>query len=193
MGFRSGQDYRIEEFRINDIPSYWIEAPGAADDEVILFFHGGGFTIGSTRDHADLCARLSAAAGAKVLSIDYRLAPEHTFPAALEDCVGSYKWLLNEGYLTSDIVPMGISAAGNLALAMLLYLRDSGFSFPSLACCMYLPWTCCFRVVPLRRMPERTGSPGKGSIPCAQFISRESTRKSLWSLRCTETSGASRH
>jgi len=136
LEFRSDQDNKINEFRINNIPSFWIEAPGAAKDQVILFFHGGGFTIGSTRDHADLCGRLSAAAGAKVLSIDYRLAPEHVFPAALEDCVASYNWLLNEGYMPSDIVPTGISAGGNLVLAMLLHLRDSGSSLPSSACCM---------------------------------------------------------
>ncbi|MEQ9618457.1 MAG: alpha/beta hydrolase [Deltaproteobacteria bacterium] len=136
LGFQTGQNPRIKEFTINDIPSFWIEAPGADEKRVILFFHGGGFTIGSTRDHADLCRRLSAASEARVLSIDYRLAPEHIFPAALEDCVASYNWLLNEGFEGSRIIPVGISAGGTLVLSTLLSLRDGGMDLPAAACCM---------------------------------------------------------
>ena len=136
LGFHTDQNLRINEFRINNIPSFWIQAPAADERWVILFFHGGGFTIGSTKDHTDLCGRLSEASAAKVLSIDYRLAPEHTFPAALEDCVASYRWLLNEGYEKSRIIPVGISAGGTLVLSTLLYARDRGLELPSAACCM---------------------------------------------------------
>ena len=112
--FRSKLDIAVEPFFIGHIPAFWISAPGVSKDHTILFFHGGGFMVGSTDDHLDLCGKLSRSAGCRVLSIDYRLAPEHIFPAALDDCIASYLWLIETGTSPSLIVPVGISAGGNL-------------------------------------------------------------------------------
>jgi acetyl esterase/lipase len=103
---------------------------------VILFFHGGGFTLGSTEDHLDLCGKLSASSGCCVLSVDYRLAPENKFPAALEDCLISYLWLLKRDIKPSNIILAGISSGGNLALSVLLHLKEKGVELPAGAVCM---------------------------------------------------------
>lgn len=117
------------------VPAAWIGTPPRSGP-VILFFHGGGFSVGSSHDHLGLCDRLSRAAGMPVLSVDYRLAPEHPFPAAIEDCVQTYGWLLSQGFVPSDIVPAGISAGGTLALSLLLALKKNGTPLPRAVCCM---------------------------------------------------------
>ena len=76
---------------------YWISGPEAAPDKTVLFFHGGGINLGSTRDHLGLCIRIAKAARARVFSVDYRLAPEHVFPAPAEDAITAYKYLLSHG------------------------------------------------------------------------------------------------
>ncbi|HMK54672.1 MAG TPA: alpha/beta hydrolase [Methanobacteriaceae archaeon] len=105
------------------IPAQWIVTPHSSPQKVILFFHGGGFNMGSTYSHQDLCGQLSKYTQFSVLSVDYRLAPEHPFPAAVEDCINSYLWLLEEGFEAKDIVIAGLSAGGNLALSTLLALK----------------------------------------------------------------------
>jgi len=136
LQFHTHQTSNLNEFKINDIPSFWISSPNSDENKILLFFHGGGFTIGSTKDHFDLCARLSRASEARVLSIDYRLAPENPFPAALEDCIASYNWLLKEGFEQSQIVPVGISSGGTLVISTLLSLRGQGIKLPHASCCM---------------------------------------------------------
>jgi monoterpene epsilon-lactone hydrolase len=126
----------VENQNIDDIPGFKICAENTKTDHIILFFHGGCFTIGSTKDHLDLCGKLSSSAGTCVFSIDYRLAPEHKFPAAVEDCLKSYLWLLKQGIEPSKIVLAGISAGGTLALSTLLFLRDNGIELPAGAVCM---------------------------------------------------------
>ena len=79
------------------VKAEWIVAPGAAADRVILYFHGGGYVLGSIHSHRDMCERLSRAAQARVLALDYRLAPENPFPAAVEDATAAYRWLLKQG------------------------------------------------------------------------------------------------
>jgi epsilon-lactone hydrolase len=134
--FRSKLNIIVESFFIDHIPAFWISAPGLSKDHTILFFHGGGFMVGSTDDHLDLCGKLSRSAGCRVLSIDYRLAPEHIFPAALDDCVTSYLWLIETGTSPSLIVPVGISAGGNLLLSMFMKLRATGIPLPKSAVCI---------------------------------------------------------
>ncbi len=136
LEFSSKQELNIESQNIGDIPAFKICAENAQDDHRILFFHRGSFTAGSTKDHLDLCGKLSNASGACVFSIDYRLAPEHKFPAAVEDCLTSYLWLLKQGIEPSKIVIAGISAGGTLALLTLLSLRDNGVEPPAAAVCM---------------------------------------------------------
>src|SRR5260370_1350908 len=108
------------------VPVEWVVAPEADHDRVVLYLHGGGYVMGSLKSHRNLVAKLSAEARARVLSLDYRLAPEHPFPAAVDDAVAAYRWLLHEGVPASRIAISGDSAGGGLTLAMLLALRDEG-------------------------------------------------------------------
>lgn len=134
LHFRSIKNIAVEEFFIGPIPAFRISTPGALKDRTILFFHGGGFMVGSTKDHLDLCGKLSLSSGCPVLSIDYRLAPEHPFPAALDDCVDVYRWLIEEkGVKPSRVIPAGISAGGNLIVSMFFRLRAAGVDLPETA------------------------------------------------------------
>jgi acetyl esterase/lipase len=98
-----------------------------------LYIHGGGFMFGSSISHAEMVARIASSAGIKALSLDYRLAPEHPFPAALEDCVAAYCALLEQGINSAHIAIAGDSAGGNLALATLMRLRENHISLPAAA------------------------------------------------------------
>jgi len=120
----------------DDLQGTWITVPGCGDKGAILFFHGGGFTIGSTADHTGLCSRIASAAGMPVFGVDYRLAPESTFPAPVEDALDSYRFLLETEYDPSHIVPVGISAGGTLVLSMLIILRELHVRLPACAVCM---------------------------------------------------------
>jgi epsilon-lactone hydrolase len=107
---------------------------------VFLLLHGGGYNAGSPRTHRKMAAHLSRAAHAKVLTPDYRLAPEHVFPAAVKDALRTYGWLLDQGVLEDQIIVGGDSAGGGLTLSMLLALRDAGAKMPHAAVLMS-PWT----------------------------------------------------
>jgi acetyl esterase/lipase len=118
------------------VTGVWIVLPEIAADRVILFFHGGGFTTGSTLDHLGLCIRLAQASRAKVFSLDYRLAPEHPFPRAAEDALAAYQYLIAKGYHPHHILPVGLSAGGTLVLDLLISARDQHLSLPRAAVCM---------------------------------------------------------
>jgi monoterpene epsilon-lactone hydrolase len=120
----------------DDLPGTWITTPGKSEKKAILFFHGGGFTLGSTADHAGLCSRLADVACMPVFGVDYRLAPEFCFPAQVEDAVDAYRFLLDKGYAPSSVVPVGISAGGTLVLSLLLAARDRNIPLPASAVCM---------------------------------------------------------
>lgn len=122
------------------IPAAWIVAPGADPGRVILYLHGGGYVIGSIDTHRELAGRLSRAAAARVCLIDYRLAPEHPFPAAVEDATAAYRWLLQNGAAASRTVIAGDSAGGGLTVATLVALRDAGMPLPAVGVCLS-PWT----------------------------------------------------
>jgi epsilon-lactone hydrolase len=107
---------------------------------VFLLLHGGGYTSGSTITHRKLAANLSRAADARVLMPHYRRAPEHPFPAAVEDAIAVYDWLLAQGIASSNIVVGGDSAGGGLALSMLVALRDAGRELPG-AAVLISAWT----------------------------------------------------
>jgi len=115
------------------VPGEWVVAPEADDDRVILYLHGGGYCMGSPSSHRRLVAALSTEARARVLSLDYRLAPEHPYPAAVEDAVTAYRWLLAQGVPAGRIAISGDSAGGGLTLATLLALRDAGDPLPAAA------------------------------------------------------------
>jgi monoterpene epsilon-lactone hydrolase len=103
---------------------------GATPLHALLYFHGGGFFFGSLQSHRHLVSRLAVAAGITAVSIDYRLAPEHHFPAALGDALAAYRWLLVQGFPPTAIVLAGDSAGGNLAVAAVLKIRDEGLPSP---------------------------------------------------------------
>ncbi|MGH7897630.1 MAG: alpha/beta hydrolase [Candidatus Binatia bacterium] len=130
---------KSEKVDAGGVKAEWITAPGAAADRVILYFHGGGYVLGSIHSHRDMCERLSRAAKARVLALDYRLAPEHPFPAAVEDARAAYRWLLDQGLAPKKIALAGDSAGGGLTFATLLALKKHGDPMPACAAPLS-PW-----------------------------------------------------
>ncbi len=129
----------VEPVQIGEMPAAWITADGANENVTVLFCHGGGFQIGSLSSHLDIMSRLSAVSGARVLGFEYRLAPEHRFPAAPEDALLAYRWLLARGQSPQALAIAGDSAGGNLALVTALQARDHGLPLP--ACLVLIsPW-----------------------------------------------------
>ncbi|MFN8527348.1 MAG: alpha/beta hydrolase [Anaerolineae bacterium] len=114
----------------------WYIPDNSPHDQVLLYLHGGAFIFGLTSMHRQMVARLAQTMGIRALMVDYRLAPEHPFPAALDDCVTTYRWLLEQGISASQIVIAGDSAGGNLTLTTLMKLRDSGDPLPAAAACL---------------------------------------------------------
>lgn len=139
MAFPRQDDVSYDEVDAGGIPALWVTAPDAADDRVVLYLHGGGYVLGSLISHQDLVARISKAAKSRVLYIDYRLAPEHPFPAAVEDATDAYRWLLSTGIDASRAVVAGDSAGGGLTVATMVSLRDAGDPLPAAAVCIS-PW-----------------------------------------------------
>lgn len=122
------------------VPAEWVAASGADARRALVYCHGGGYASGSPASVRDLAWRLSEAARCRVLVLDYRLAPEHPFPAAIEDVASAYRHLLSSGFAPTSIAFAGDSAGGGLALGSLLKLRDDGAPMPA-AACAFSPWT----------------------------------------------------
>ncbi len=124
-------DVRTESVVAGSAPATWVDVEGARADRVVLYLHGGAFVAETPVFHAALLARICREAGARGLMLSYRLAPEHPYPAALDDCMAAYRWLLAQGFETGRIVVAGDSAGGNLTLALLLRARDEGLALPA--------------------------------------------------------------
>jgi len=123
------------------VPARWITFPGPDAGRVLLYLHGGGYQLGSFRSHGELAARLGRASGRRVVLPEYRLAPEHPFPAAVDDVLAVWRWLRGWAGLAAGAVAVaGDSAGGGLALALMTTLRDSGQDLPAAAVLMS-PWT----------------------------------------------------
>jgi len=122
------------------VPANRITTAASQPDCHVLYIHGGGYVSGSPALYRAMTWRLAAAARANVLAIDYRLAPEHPFPAALEDAAAAYRWLLAEGVAPERLAVMGESAGGGLTFALMLKLRDEGVPLPA-AVVGLSPWT----------------------------------------------------
>lgn len=137
--FRVAADIRCTPVDAGGVAAEWVVAPEADDGRVILYLHGGGYVMGSLNTHREMVSHISRAAQAKVLLIDYRLAPENRFPAALDDATGVYKWLLDQGADPAKTVIAGDSAGGGLAVAALVTLRDEKQPLPAAAVCLS-PW-----------------------------------------------------
>jgi acetyl esterase/lipase len=119
------------------VPAEWVSDGTGPADGVVLYLHGGGYCMGSVGTHRGLAARLAAASRARVLNLDYRLAPEHPHPAAVDDAVAAYRWLRGTG--VEQVVVGGDSAGGGLTIATLLALRDAGDPLPAAGFCLS-PW-----------------------------------------------------
>ncbi|GBD23575.1 Monoterpene epsilon-lactone hydrolase [bacterium HR29] len=133
-------DVRVERAEIAGVPCEWLSPPDTAEGAVLLYLHGGGYVIGSASTHRELAARIGRAAGMKALVLDYRLAPEHPFPAAVEDASQAYRWLIEHGFSPNRLAIGGDSAGGGLAVATLVKVRDEGLPMPA-AVVLLSPWT----------------------------------------------------
>lgn len=130
----------VSSVTVDSLPAEWIIPAGAAKDKVILYTIGGAYVSGSCQDHRRIVSRIAKGSETRALLFEYRLAPEHPFPAALEDSVSAYRWLLAKGISPSNIMIVGESAGGGLCLATLLALRDQGIPLPAAAVALS-PWT----------------------------------------------------
>lgn len=128
--FSAPGEAQVENVDANGVPCQWITAPRACSDRVVIYFHGGGFQVGSLASHRELMACVSTAASARVLGVGYRLAPEHRYPAALDDALAVYGWLRSQGVPARQVTVAGDSAGGGLALSLLLALQGRGEGFP---------------------------------------------------------------
>jgi monoterpene epsilon-lactone hydrolase len=132
-------DVSLEATDANGVAAEWSLAPGSDPSRVLLFFHGGGYCSGSIMSHRGMVTAVGRAAGVRTLAVAYRLAPEHPFPAAIEDARAAYGFLLDHGIAAPNIALGGDSAGGGLTLALMTSLRDAGKPLPG---CAWLvsPW-----------------------------------------------------
>jgi monoterpene epsilon-lactone hydrolase len=126
-------DVQVTGVTAAGVRAYWLAAPGADPGRVLLFLHGGGFAFGSLASDGELAARLGRAAGMRVLFPEYRLAPEHRFPAAIDDVRAVWRWLRGQGLAAASLAVAGDSAGGGLAASLLVALRDAGEDLPAAA------------------------------------------------------------
>lgn len=130
----------VDPVACNDVPCEWVTWAGADETRVVMYLHGGAYVFGGPEEHRDFAWRLSKASGMRVLLVDYRLAPENPFPAAVDDATACYRWLIEQGYGPSSIAIGGDSAGGGLTLATLINLKNLGVPLPN--CGILLsPWT----------------------------------------------------
>src|SRR5271168_22792 len=134
------EDVTLTAADAGGVPAEWSNVPGADASRVLLFFHGGGYCSGSIRSHRRMVSEIGRAAGIRTLAVSYRLAPEHPFPAALDDAAAAWRFLLSEGITAAHIAVGGDSAGGGLSAALINLLRDTHDELPA---CAWLvsPWT----------------------------------------------------
>lgn len=121
----------IETVDAGGVPALWATSPNCDNDSVVVHFHSGGYILGSAHGYRSFGGYLSLATNAKVLVVDYRLAPDHAHPAAVEDALAVYRWLLAEGYSAGRITLCGDSGGGGLALVALQQIRDAHLPLPA--------------------------------------------------------------
>lgn len=129
-----------EDIDMGGVPGCRIQAPGVRDDQAVLYLHGGGYVMGSLNTHQELMGRISRELNATVYGVDYRLAPEHPWPAAVDDAVAAWDWLRANAVNPDQAVVAGDSAGGGLAMALLLALKEQSKPAPAGAV-LFSPWT----------------------------------------------------
>ena len=132
-------DVTIEEIDIEHMNADWVTVPESDASRVILYLHGGGYVIGNNVGYREMASRVARGAQARVLLINYRLAPENPFPAAVDDAVMAYRYLLAQGISADRIMIAGDSAGGGLTIATMVALRDAGDTLPACAV-TFSPW-----------------------------------------------------
>ncbi|MBW2312743.1 MAG: alpha/beta hydrolase [Deltaproteobacteria bacterium] len=137
--FARPEDVRYEPVDAGGAPGEWTTAPESESDRVAVYLHGGGYAIGSIQSHRPLVTQLARDARARVLSIDYRLGPEHPHPAAVEDACNAFRFAVDSGVAPERIAIAGDSAGGGLTGAALIALRDAGGDTPAAGVCIS-PW-----------------------------------------------------
>ena len=138
--FKTRDDVDCTPVEVGNIPAEWITPPDTSNGGVILYFHGGSYNSGSLVSHRSLVANIGVSTKSRLLNLEYRLAPEHPFPAAVDDAVTAYQWLLDNKISPNKILIAGDSAGGGLAIALPLKLRDIGVPLPAGMICLS-PWT----------------------------------------------------
>ncbi len=128
------------QVELGGVPTWRFDPPGATPGRATLYFHGGGYAMGSTKSHGMIVTRLAREAGTSLFFPDYRLAPEHVFPTALDDCVAAYRGLLDDGIAPENIAFAGDSAGGGLVFTVLMRARDQGLPLPSAGVAIS-PWS----------------------------------------------------
>jgi acetyl esterase/lipase len=134
----AGISYKPSDYL--DFYAEWVESENAPEEKIVLYFHGGGFVMGNARSHRNIVGNFVKHLGIKALVFDYRLAPEHLAPAAVNDSTAIYSWLLEQGYQPEKIAFAGDSAGGGIALATLLKCKDEGIPLPGV-CTVFSPCT----------------------------------------------------
>ena len=152
-------DVTVTAAALGGVPTAEITVDGIEPRHVVLYFHGGVYVMGDAFLAADLASQVGRRTHAKVISVDYRLAPEHPYPAAVDDALAAYEALLHDGIAPSDIVFAGESAGGGLAIATLVNARDRGLP------CRPRPSSC--RRMPISPWPGRPWKPGARSTRCS--------------------------
>jgi epsilon-lactone hydrolase len=137
--FGLADDVTVQPVSANGVKAEWTSTPDADPANAILYLHGGGYVICSLDSHRHLAAEVGRAAGARTLAIDYRLAPEHPFPAPIEDTVAAYRYLLDSGFKPNRIALAGDSAGGGLVVGSMLAIREAGLPLPACGWCIS-PW-----------------------------------------------------
>ena len=130
---------KIDRGNVHGLKAEWLTPKQSAKGKLLLYLHGGAYIMGNCATHRQLVSYIARAAGIRALLPEYRLAPEHPFPAAVDDAVGLYRALLADGHAADQIVVAGDSAGGGLTMATLLSLRDAGDPLPA-AACLLSPW-----------------------------------------------------
>ena len=138
--FKPPKGVQIVKELANGVPAEWLIPPGISTARVVLYLHGGAYVAGSINSHRSIAANIAIAAKARALIIDYRLAPEHPHPAAVEDAVAAYRWLIDNHVDPRYLAIAGDSAGGGLTLALLVSLRDGKIPLPAAGVCLS-PWT----------------------------------------------------
>jgi len=139
-GIAAAHGVRIVPDKVDGLYAEWLIPEGAAEDETVLYLHGGAYTAGSCASHRNAVSHIARAGGIRLLMPEYRLAPEHPFPAALEDGLAAYRWLLERGADPRKVILAGDSAGGGLALAVMVAARDEGTPLPG-AAALISAWT----------------------------------------------------